>query len=333
MREKGYITVFLLIIVVFGLALPLSALSAAEIIVELPGRKEINSPQIMLGDIADISAAEEDREKLAAIELESFTDLEREIEVSRRLVELHIRNAGYNYDDFEVIGAPEVQVEAATRTLNRETLNSTVKNEIKRYFQEKHADSSIEIETRVVIQETPEEVLIPDGSWQIKLPRSNYSSGGIVSQPVGIHVDGEEWERLYLRLNINHELTAYKLIEDVSRGEKVTDSVLEKTSTKVRTLPEKLVTDLDEKLVREGVFRRSYNSGDLLSLSMLELPVLINRGDEVTARIQVGNVKVHIDMIARDRGKSGEIITLENKSSGERVNGKILNENMVEIIN
>ena len=329
MRKKILLIMFLLLLLVNSILMPGNA---AEFSIYLSERAQINSPEVLLGDVADISAPDEIFQEIAAINLETINDLEREIEISRRLVELHVRNADYNYDDFVVEGAERVRVEVETRTLTPEALFADVEEKIEEHFHSRDGNNFPETEIRIEMLEEPDEILIPAGRTEVKLPRNNFFSGGRISQPVEIHADGERWHRLYLTLSIKHELKAYKLTEDVARGQRLTDSAVEKKPLKVEHLPEELVIDLDEKLVREGVFRRNYNAGELLSLNMLELPVIINHGDEVTARIQVGNVKIHVDMIARDRGKSGEHITLENKNTGERVEGKVLNENMVEII-
>ncbi len=327
--HKRWLVIILLLLICFSSVRPLAA---SQVTIYLPEQVEVNSPEVFLGDIADISADNGDAGKLADIKLEKIHDPGQKIEISRRLVELHVRNSDYSYADFQVEGAEKVRVEIKTRTVTREKIFSAVREKIEGHFQELDEYQNFEFTTSMELRDEPEELIIPDGSLEVQLPRNSFTSGGNVNQPVEVYIDGKRWQRLYLNLYITHELKAYKLTENVSRGERVTDSTVARRELELENISENLVVAKDSELLAEGVFRRNFTAGEILTTDMLELPVLVDRGDLVTARVQVGNVEILVEMIARDRGKSGDIITLENKNTGERVEAEVLNRDMVRII-
>ncbi len=313
---------------------------SAEIVVDLPDEAEIEGTEIKLGQIADISGTEERTEEIAEMKIDRFYNIENEKEFSRRLIELHLRNAGLSPGEYDLRGAGSIQVVPATQRVDGRKLVDSFINKIEKHYereQERFVEdvSDVEIETVIEVDDGDDGIdgmLLPAGDVEIRPVGESYKRGGEVNQSLNIYVEGERYDHFNISLEIFHYLEAYVLIEDVSRGEQPLKSRLEKRKVELEQFPEELIIDPDKKLMQNGVFRRSFREGELLTGDMLEYPILIRHGEKVTGRIQVGSVRVHVGLIARDRGRAGEVITMENPQSGESVEAEVVNEDMVEIV-
>jgi len=332
-RIKILSAMFLLILISIA---PAGNAGEDRLHVNLLREAEITTSLVRLGDIAELEGPEEYLETARDLKLDTFHDLEREKEISSRLIELHLRNAGIDSDNLMITGEESVDISVRSRKLSGESMLAEVEKEVEKYFEEKRRKSSgdypQELNTSVdFLEGDGVSILIPDGDVDIVLGRNNFRNGGRVSQPLEIHVDGEKWKRMHIQLFIEHEFTAHVLQEDVDGDDKaISAEMVEETITAER-LPSGLVYDTEDRIVRDGVFRRGFEEGSALAYDMLELPVLIDHGDIVTARFNKNNVEIHVEVRARDSGHSGDIITVENKNSGERIEAEVLNESMVEI--
>lgn len=80
------------------------------------------------------------------------------------------------------------------------------------------------------------------------------------------------------------------------------------------------------------VVRRSVPAGTALTPGMLDSPVLVKRGQSVTLEARSGPIVVQMAGVAKGNGALGEIIGVENVSSGRVVQGIVRNEKSVEIM-
>lgn len=80
------------------------------------------------------------------------------------------------------------------------------------------------------------------------------------------------------------------------------------------------------------VVRRSVPAGTVLTPGLLDAPVLVKRGQSVTLQARSGPIVVQMAGVAKGNGALGEIIGVENLSSGRVVQGIVRNEKSVEIM-
>ncbi len=329
------VTIILLMIILALLGVSGSErIQAAEAVIHLPERAEVTSPEIHLENIAEISADETDRDILGSIKLDRFTNLQSSKNLSRRLIELHVRNSGFSREEFQITGAEEVAVAIKSRNISESAVFSDLKEEIEEYFYEspEYSLPAGEFTTTIELESDPEEILIPAGEAEVKMSGTNFDRGGSVQQPVDVFIEGERWDRIFLELFIEHEFETYKLRENVERGQRVEDDHLFQERVRVSQLPQKPILSLEDELVQEGEYARDYNAGQILTADMMEMPILIRHGDKISGRASEGGINITVTVIARDRGRLGDIITVENSMSGERTEARVLSEDMVEIV-
>ena len=85
----------------------LPALRAAEpLVVELPARVSVNTRAVTVASVCKITGGSaHGRAKLGRIDLAEIGHRDSSVNISRRLVEYRLRLAGYEDDDFIVLGA------------------------------------------------------------------------------------------------------------------------------------------------------------------------------------------------------------------------------------
>jgi len=86
--------------------------------------------------------------------------------------------------------------------------------------------------------------------------------------------------------------------------------------------------------MKEVIGRRatlSINSHEVLRLSMVEIPPLLNRGDQVTLLIENDHFRITALGEAKEGGRKGDRIKLVNLMSKKEVYGKVLDARTVRV--
>jgi flagella basal body P-ring formation protein FlgA len=78
--------------------------------------------------------------------------------------------------------------------------------------------------------------------------------------------------------------------------------------------------------------RRSLEAGAPVSVALLEAPLMVRRGQQVTLEAMAGNFAVRVSGVARTDGALGELIEVENGSSGKTVQAVVRSERTVEVL-
>lgn len=78
--------------------------------------------------------------------------------------------------------------------------------------------------------------------------------------------------------------------------------------------------------------RRSLESGAPVSAALLDAPLIVRRGQQVTLEALAGNFAVRVAGVARSDGALGQLIEVENGSSGKTVQAVVRSERTVEVL-
>lgn len=78
--------------------------------------------------------------------------------------------------------------------------------------------------------------------------------------------------------------------------------------------------------------RRSLESGAPVSAGLLDAPLIVRRGQQVTLEALAGNFAVRVAGVARSDGALGQLIEVENGSSGKTVQAVVRSERTVEVL-
>ncbi len=84
--------------------------------------------------------------------------------------------------------------------------------------------------------------------------------------------------------------------------------------------------------IREYVAKRTIRKGTVLQQNMLDKKNLLGRNQIVTAVKKIGNVEISFNAKTRTGGNKDDIIKIYNYTNGKQYLGKVINENLVQII-
>ncbi|MFW5981217.1 MAG: flagellar basal body P-ring formation chaperone FlgA, partial [bacterium] len=118
----------------------------------------------------------------------------------------------------------------------------------------------------------------------------------------------------------------------IAAGEKLNEDDFELLYKEVSDFQGEIIKDFDNTLVKNGVVRRRIPRQGVLTTYHLVLPIIVSPHDILQAEIISGGIKVNTQVIARQSGKKGDYITVENISSGHRFKAQIISSHLVRLV-
>lgn len=324
-KRLNIVLLFLFVLVV----LASSRVDASQIRISIPENTGISSEWITLGEIADISGVS--GEKLASLQAINlgkavFPGYSREI--YRGQIELVLKNEGFSLDEI-ILDCPErITVETKSRKIDGAYLLETAKNHIIESLA--YPAEQIIIRAR---QQIPE-IFMPDRDFQLRfegLPGGNRI--GNLTLQAHIIIDEQVYRRVYLPFEVLVKQQVYLARRPIGIGETISPEDFILTEIAVGNITGDLITDLDIPLVKYGVVRTPIPQDAVLTSRYIRMPDLIKAGDEVQAEIIIGNVRVSAMVRARQNGKYGDYITVENTGTGHRFKAQVISSYLVRVVN
>jgi flagella basal body P-ring formation protein FlgA len=152
----------------------------------------------------------------------------------------------------------------------------------------------------------------PRGSYSLKF---DIVRDGAIIKTVSTSVDVSIWEDVY---------TATRRIK---RGEPVSLSDLAVERRDITRVFDKVVTSAGD---FDGMrASKSIHAGKPIERDLLEPIPVINRGDEVVIKCDVGALEISTTGIAKEDGLAGDQITVQNKDTNQRINAEVLSPGVV----
>ncbi|MFW6380922.1 MAG: flagellar basal body P-ring formation chaperone FlgA [Bacillota bacterium] len=301
------------------------AVRGLEIII--PREVKIASSRVLLGDIARIQGVEnEEKESLEQIDLGQAPSPGYTREFTRELVRLLLKQEGYQGMSLSLEVPDVFTVSTSARVINRDTLAEFVREYIARNLPETIEDYEI------TFNQIPKGVTVPDTDYELKAVDNREINAGRFSFPVAVMIDGQQEERVYINLSLTVYGEVYVARYSLDRGQSPAKQDFELKKTGISDLRGSPVTDWDSDLVQNGVLRGSMKKGEVLTREDLKQPVVISWGDRVKARVVIGSVQVSVSVKARDRGRIGDFIEVENSETGDRFKARIVSEQLVTVV-
>ena len=147
--------------------------------------------------------------------------------------------------------------------------------------------------------------------------------------PVQVHCANKPaWQ---LNLIANLEVWRHVVINQQALRNKtlIRASQLSLKKSNIAQLHRGYFTDLQQ--VAGSISKRSLKPGTTITPTMIELPILIERGQPVTLRVSNPAVTVEMAGEALRKGRAGEHIRVRNLSSGKILFGKVISSELVLI--
>jgi flagella basal body P-ring formation protein FlgA len=119
------------------------------------------------------------------------------------------------------------------------------------------------------------------------------------------------------------------LRDNISRGDQVTASNLTLHKRNIADLQRGYFTSFEP--IINNISKRSLKAGTALNPRMIDLPIIIKRGQSVTLKVDRAGFSVDMKGLALKKGRKGDKIKVKNSSSGKILYGTVLSANFVLI--
>lgn len=297
--------------------------------VSIPQEIFVDSDRITLGSAAVIDAGD-----LSAVELKKLKELKLgrsplpgyEKKLSQALVEISIKNLGYDNDDFRLTMPSNASVRRNSSQITAQKIAEVVKNQLK-----KKVDIDKD-KILIKISRHPDPIKIPAGEYELIIDENYNLRMGQNTVALEIYQNGSQYKKIYVPLKLGVKMTVFKAKRRFNHGEKINREDFEKVEDEIYSDKNNLVSEWNNKKISGKIFRKSLPAGSYLSYDDFKDPVLIRWGDKVKAVVEINNISVTAFVTARGRGKLGDIIEVENPQTGFRFQAEIISASEVRFM-
>ena len=176
----------------------------------------------------------------------------------------------------------------------------------------------------------PEKIIVQ--SSNARLVVSDVSSNllrGNVTIPVNIISENKVLKRVFISLKIRIFDTVFISKKPINQFQDFTYENVEKKRIEI--------TGYDEPVKKESDIigkraNRYITEGKIITSNLIENVPIIKSGQQIHIISRVNSVVITALGIAKEDGRKGDIITVENTSSGAKLKAKVIDEENVEII-
>jgi flagella basal body P-ring formation protein FlgA len=174
---------------------------------------------------------------------------------------------------------------------------------------------------------------IPQGykSPECKKPLDVKSTNALRLGPNSIEVSCPQRSSWSLMLNADIEVwrDVVVLRDHLSRGQKVKNSSVVLQQRNIGNLRRGYYTEING--IIGNVSKRSLKAGTAISPGMIDLPIIVKRGQTVTLRAERPGFAVNMKGLALRKGRKGDRIKVENSNSSRVLFGTIVDSDIVLI--
>ncbi len=289
-----------------------------KVYVYLKSEAETTTGQILLGDVALVSGF---NEKLirslnhlplgpAPMPGESLNLAKANI---RRSMVVH----GIDPVKVALVGENLVEVKRSGRTITKEDIAPLVEDYVERSW------ANRQVRTEIIYSRLPKEMTVHSNNFDLRV-LDPVKPG--VSGSIALSLAALENDRVLVRIPVSLKVRAFGNVavmnRDVRQGELLSPedfSFIEREITRKHSNPVRTVGEAANKKLK-----RTVKAGQILTLDHLEIPPLIERGDEVTLIVEYKGVRVSCPGKAKEKGRLGDRIMVRNLY-GKNLVGEIKN--------
>lgn len=321
LKKNGSILIIIIILICA------SSFSLSAFNIEINDEVKIKKGRIILGDIAEFSDISQDELiKVEKIDLGQAPIPGYKKYINKELVKLMIKKEGFKPQEYRLNFAEQIVIRRDTRQIKSEVIENHIKDLIGKSLSNMVNRYSIDIKLR------QNSLTIPDQNYELKILEDRKIKTGQSTIPVAININEKEYKRFYVPVKITAYKKAYVAKRYISQGTKLRKKDFEYKLVEVDNFKDEKLIKKDTNLFEKNIeLSYSLKQGDLLKKNNYNNPYLINWGDRVQAKVIVGDIELSLMVTARERGKQGEFITVENPDNGYQFQAKIVSPQLVEL--
>lgn len=175
-----------------------------------------------------------------------------------------------------------------------------------------------------------EQVIVPRGNFscQVIVPEKAIQGGNIAGMMVFFAI-GQEIRKIRFSARVDIYADVIVARHFLKKHHEIQAGDIQIANKNTAVLPQDVITEENEVLGKRTTL--SVNNQEVLRLSMLETPPLVNKGDRVILLIENDQFKITALGEVREVGRKGDRVKLVNLSSKKEVYGRVLDANTVQI--
>lgn len=297
--------------------------AAQELTISVAAESAVTGQYFTLGDIANISGDDSQRiAELRQIKLGHAPIPGQSYAIAGEILIARLNAANVDLSGINWQIPPQVKITALSQVVSGQRLVTQAEQYLKARL------TGGEVTITAVGQ--PQDVLVPPGdiTFRVELPYGvKYNSPTNVS--VEIQVAGQPFSIAKIRFNVKK----YDQVVVASRALAPRDTITADSFTLERRdigrMPPGYFTDGNNILGLS--VKRQIAPGTAITESVLEKPIIIQRGKPVNIVARIANIEVSVAGIALQNGSEGQYIRVQNANSKKILTGLVVNETTVQI--
>lgn len=244
--------------------------------------------------------------------------------LSRDYVNRIINNSKFTgLSNIKVRGAKQVTIQRKSKQINVEDYTKASESYLYKYLSRDYVDIKLDLVGSY------KDLVVPDSDIKIQYTDNTYvKANGRMCVMLKVVSDGKFFTQLPIWFKVDAKLYGYLLNADIAQGEQVSEFDIQSTLLDAINVNGKLVKNIDE--LSLWVASKTIKKGQVLLLDDFIPKTDVVNGSNVRVVVNVGNVTLHTQAIAKQNGNVGQTIELFNKKNREIFKGIVINENYVK---
>jgi flagella basal body P-ring formation protein FlgA len=297
----------------------------ASIVITMPPEAQVQGPQIILGDVAEIQGEPADTvARLRQVLLGQAPPAGVARLLSKSTLVTQLKHQGLWTQELQFQGALQSRVRRASQRLEPQHMETVVRQALSRRPPQTTQPTSI----RDIRGLRP--VFVPLGpvQYEVTLP-GRHRLLGPTSFTLTIQVAGKVAKQLHGTATIAVAQEVVRLVRPVAQGEIITADAVSRTQVPV-TQPLRQMMIQPEDVIGKHA-RRSLAGNVPLSTQDVTAVTVVRRGDMVRIVLESPLIKVSTPGEALEAGKPGDTIRVKNTSSNREVRAQVIDKQTVRI--
>jgi flagella basal body P-ring formation protein FlgA len=173
-------------------------------------------------------------------------------------------------------------------------------------------------------------VILPQGEITYRvIPPKNTELLGKTPLSVSFSVNGRFKKKIWVSVNIEAFAEVVVTRRPLGRYKLITENDIHLVNMNLTKLPSDIITNCEEVLGKRA--KRAINSNVVLRPGLIELPHLVKRGDIVLIIAESDGLKVTTLGRAKEKGRKGQLVKVENIDSAKKIYARVLDSNSVKV--
>jgi len=311
------------ILLLCGLMAAQLLLCAGEVLalkVDVVVHATVEEEEILLRDVARLSPA---TEHLLQLRLGRSPSAGEVRELNRSFIARALQRAGIAQDSIVWSGAEIAKIERVGHRVTTSAINATIAD-----FMAQQRRRMPGVDIRFLPYQPPEEFVVPRGKLQVEVIPATGNLFSSRSLTLVYKVDGRVVNNLTVRGKMEAKAEIVIATSRIRRGSVIQSGDVECVMSEITDTSEPIFACADV----EGMeLNRSVRAGDLIDKRHLQAPVVVERGAFVRIIAERGTMLIEATGTAREDGRLGQTIRVQNSSSLQEIRAEVVGRNTVKV--